>query len=398
VTPDADFSGSEILTLKVKDSGSGAFPYTDEIDITLVVDHVNSPPVINSEPVTTILQGANYNYTLLASDVDGDSLIYAADEVPDWLTFNSSTHRLTGTAEQGDIGIHPVLLSVSDGEEQVTQEFQIEVVDANDPPVIVSPSTVQASEDMYFTFSVMANDPDQDELTYEILQLPGWLQFNANVHTLSGIPTNDDVGIYNLIVKVSDGSVVITEPLEITVLNMNDLPVITSTPDINAGVGLTYIYRLTAEDMDEGDVLSYSALNLPTWLNFTTSSVDALIYGIPTAQDYGSHLVILQVSDSHSEVLQAFTLKVTFPNGMEEPQKINHFIYPNPAKNSIFLEIMDPDEVNIRIINAAGHVVIEKICNGMDLIELDVSSLPQGIYFYHLSMEGKISRGKFLKN
>ena len=56
VTPDPDWSGVETVTLKVKDSGNGAFVQKDEVEVTFMVDHVNAAPVIHSTPLEYIVQ------------------------------------------------------------------------------------------------------------------------------------------------------------------------------------------------------------------------------------------------------------------------------------------------------------------------------------------------------
>jgi len=234
---------------------------------------------------------------MTASDVDGDSLMYESVNSPSWLSFSGSSHILSGTPEHEDVGTHDVTIRVSDGIENVDQVFQIEVEDVNDPPVVTSNGNPEVYQDVYFSFTITANDADGDPMTYRLINKPAWLIYNSSLHKLTGRPANDEVGDWNLTVAVSDGTVEIFDPLIITVLNVNDPPVITSDPQKSVKLGDSYIYRMTAIDIDPEDELEYTPLNLPEWLNFVISSNEALIHGTPTEADLGANLVILQVSD-----------------------------------------------------------------------------------------------------
>jgi hypothetical protein len=87
----------------------------------------------------------------------------------------------------------------------------------------------------------------------------------------------------------------------------NTRPMITSTPVMAGDVGSAYSYTLTATDA-ETNMLSYSSVTLPAWLNFNTNT--AVLSGTPTMGDIGSHPVTLQVSDLYGSTDQSFTVWV----------------------------------------------------------------------------------------
>lgn len=80
-------------------------------------------PVITSTAVTSVISGDMYNYTLTATDV----LSMSATVLPSWLTFDSSTGKLSGTPSTNDAGLNPVTLTVSNGTEATPQSFAINV-------------------------------------------------------------------------------------------------------------------------------------------------------------------------------------------------------------------------------------------------------------------------------
>jgi hypothetical protein len=399
VTPDPDWSGSETIKLKASDSGNGAFIRSDSVYVTFNVDHVNTPPEITSTPPESVLQSDDYSYTLEADDVDQQMLYYSAIQIPGWLSFNESSHVLSGTPEDADVGYHSVVLEVSDGEATDDQQFTIEVIDTNDPPQITSPSEVEGYEDIYFTFRITAVDPDGDPFTCDVSGLPDWLDYASSSHILTGKPSDGDIGVHTLTVAVSDGTATSYQQLRIIVNNVNDLPVITSTPEKTAVVNESYIYRFTAEDVDPDDTLTFSYLNMPGWLNWLTSSKDALLYGSPTEFDVGSNLVVLQVSDGIATVQQGFIITVSYHVSIGDTGsgRVEH-LYPNPATDRVFFELNAPSASRIEIVDMAGSPVLVREFEAGRSVELDISALPAGIYMYRAVQDGALSTGKFIKN
>ncbi len=112
----------DITSIRIFDGDSRAGSFS--IDQMRIVEG-NNAPVIQSVPVNSATANSPYNYTLQATDADGDVLTYSSVSIPAWLTFNSATRVLSGTPTASAVGSHPVILSVSDGTTQVPQSFSI---------------------------------------------------------------------------------------------------------------------------------------------------------------------------------------------------------------------------------------------------------------------------------
>jgi hypothetical protein len=95
---------------------------------TITVTSDNNAPVITSTPATSGMTSALYSYTITATDVDADALTYSAPTLPTWMNFNATTHVLSGTPVSANIGIHNVVLEVTDGESPVQQSFTINII------------------------------------------------------------------------------------------------------------------------------------------------------------------------------------------------------------------------------------------------------------------------------
>ena len=85
----------------------------------------NSSPVIESTPITTAKEGAEYTYDVEATDPDGDTLSYSLTSNPTDMTINSTTGVISWTpATTGSV---EVIVKVSDGSKSETQSFTITV-------------------------------------------------------------------------------------------------------------------------------------------------------------------------------------------------------------------------------------------------------------------------------
>jgi hypothetical protein len=74
------------------------------------------------------------------------------------------------------------------------------------PTISGSPSSSVVAGEAY-SFQPSATDPNGDQLTFTVANLPGWATFNASTGRISGTPTASQVGAYsNITVSVSDGT------------------------------------------------------------------------------------------------------------------------------------------------------------------------------------------------
>jgi hypothetical protein len=294
----------------------------------------NYAPSFTSTPVTTAVQGVLYTYAITTTDPDlphGDVLTVTAPiTLPAWLTLTdhgNGTATLSGTPTNPDVGDHTVTLRVSDsGGLTATQSFTITVANVNDAPRFISAPVTTATQGVTYTYAVAATDPDLpygDVLTVTALALPAWLTLTDHgngMATLSGTPTNPDVGEHPVVLRVTDrigafAEQTFTITITVAITNVNDAPRFTSTPVATAVQGVFYTYAITTTDPDlpHGDVLTVTApTTLPAWLTLTDhGNGTATLSGTPTDAHVGSHPLTLRVSDSGGlTATQAFTITV----------------------------------------------------------------------------------------
>jgi len=128
-TPDYTQSGTYNVTFTVSDGidiGSET--------ITITVNNINRIPSIASILDSTINEGETYNYQVIATDADEDTLTYSLTTNQNWLSINSTTGLITGTAHEiSSDESYNIEVEVSDGNGGTnTQTYTLTVKDV--PP------------------------------------------------------------------------------------------------------------------------------------------------------------------------------------------------------------------------------------------------------------------------
>ncbi len=127
-TPANSDIGSHIVVLRVSD---GIIPVPVEQAFTIVVANANDVPTFTSTPVTSAGESILYTYTIVTTDLDtGDTLTISATTLPSWLTLVDNGNRtavLSGTPSASQVGVHSVVLEVTDGTATSSQIFDITV-------------------------------------------------------------------------------------------------------------------------------------------------------------------------------------------------------------------------------------------------------------------------------
>ena len=186
------------------------------------------------------------------------------------------------------------------GAADVDQVFTIDVGNTNDGPSFTSTAFTTVNEDAVYTYNITATDPDAgDILTITAPTLPAWLTLTDNhdrTATLTGTPTNSEVGDHSVVLQVSDTLELASQSFTITVANTNDAPVLAQPADQNNVKGAVVSLQLSATDVDAGSTLTYSATGLPGGLSIDPAS--GLISGTLTA-DANTYNVTATVDDGH---------------------------------------------------------------------------------------------------
>ena len=199
-----------------------------------------------------------------------------------------------------------------------------------------------ASEDQVWSFQVPASafsDVDGDTLTYTASLadgsvLPAWLTFNAATRTFSGTPPLNFNGPFDLKVAASDGSTSASDTFTLTILPVNDAPVLTAeasgsvTEDVNVGAvsgNLTASGALSFTDADVNDThtIAYLFNNNATWTAgaLTAAQIASITSGFSAdanGWDYSVSNAALDFLGAGETITLSFTVEVKDSSGISD--------------------------------------------------------------------------------
>ena len=275
----------------------------------------NRLPIITSAPPGSANEDALFTYQVEATDPDSlNTLTYALTQAPGGMLIDAATGLISWTPVQSDVGSHDVIVTVTDLEQgQSTQSFTLLVENVNDAPLITSTAVIAATEDSPYSYQVTATDEDPgDTLTYSLGISPNGMSIDGQTGLFSWTPDNDNVGDNNVTVIVTDAaSASAVQSFVISVANVNDAPVFTSTAITNTNEDEEYRYSLLAEDVDVdvGDSLSFSLVTAPEGM-VLEEATNSLVW-TPVQENVGEHAISVTVTDLAGESdTQDFTLTV----------------------------------------------------------------------------------------
>ncbi|MCP4769766.1 MAG: tandem-95 repeat protein, partial [Gammaproteobacteria bacterium] len=301
--PDLNFNGTDSFTYRVSDGT------TDSVDatVTITVSAINDSPVADAISIGTN-EDTDIAITLTGSDLDGDTLTYQLVSQPTLGILTGTSPNLVYQPNTDINGIDSFTYRVNDGfADSVDATVQVAIASVNDFPV-ANAQSVTTQEDTSLAVTLFGSDIDGDALTYQVVVQPLEGTLTGTAPDLTYHPNANFDGADQIGFTVSDGLVTSSQALiDITVAAVNDAPVITSDPLLNAQENQPYVYQVVASDED-GDALGYSLLAAPAGMSVDS---DGLVTWTPLQSDVGPQSVSVRVADGNGgSVIQSYILLV----------------------------------------------------------------------------------------
>ncbi len=366
-TPDTNFNGTDIITYQISDGEGG----TSTATITVTVGPVNDAPATLGLPDQFDIDNSIVSIPLAPAfnDVEGDTLTFSAVGLPAGVSIDPVTGVLFGqianNASTIGGGVYTVTVTAADGNGGVTSTTFTWTIDNTAP--FAADDTASTSEDAPVTFNVLGNDadPDLDPLTVvSATATNGTVVVNAD-GTLTFTPNADFNGTATVNYLITDGNGGFsTATAVITIAPVNDAPDAAPLPDRANLDGAAVSIPAGAQFSDrEGDVLRYSADNLPGGLSIDPNS--GLISGtiVPDASQVngGVYAVTITADDGNGGTTTiSFVWTVTNP-GPTAVDDVANTTEDNPATIAVLANDTDPDNDPLTVTAASapnGTVVI----------------------------------------
>ncbi|MCB1837448.1 MAG: tandem-95 repeat protein, partial [Alcanivoracaceae bacterium] len=223
-----------------------------------------------------------------------------------------------------------VTVEVSDGSDTATQSFSISVTPVNDAPTITSTAPLSAVEGALYQYTVAVSDSDDanngTDLTFALTTAPAGMTISPT-GVISWTPPNG-ISSADVTVQVSDGgenaASAATQSWTITVGDVNDAPVITSTAPTSATEGQPYSYQVVVNDPDDannGTDLAFSLTASPAGMTISSTGAISWTPGENGAAAWTADVTV-QVADGGENgvapATQSFTINVTPVNNAPE--------------------------------------------------------------------------------
>lgn len=200
-----------VFTIEVTATDPSSASVSDSF--TLTINNVNDAPVVVTEQGDISAdEDAPFEYEIpqgTFSDEDGDDLTLKVSGLPESLTFDAGTRKITGTPLAADIGAYAVEVTAADpSEASATDTFELTVTAVNDAPELIT-ELGDVATDIGVEFSLTISpenvtDEEGDVISVSASGLPNSLTMTGG--TINGTPVQGENGDYSVVITYSDGN------------------------------------------------------------------------------------------------------------------------------------------------------------------------------------------------
>jgi PKD repeat protein len=328
-TPTYEQAGTYQVTFIASDSQD-----TDSETITITVTGANRAPVLAGIGDKGINENQTLSFSISATDADNDTISYSAQNLPAGAVFADNTFTWTPTYEQA--GTYQVTFIASDSQDTDSETITITVNGTNRAPVLTGIGDQYVDENTVLSFTVNANDQDNDTLTYSAQNLPAGAVFADRTFTWT--PDYAQAGSYQVTFAVTDGELTDSQTITITVNNVNRYPVLANITNKSVVENNQLLFTISATDPD-GDTLIYFAAALPAGAKFNNRTLT----WTPAFDQAGRYYVTFIVSDGIAIDLQRITITVDNVNREPSLEAIGDKNIDEGSQLTFVVTATDPD-------------------------------------------------------
>ena len=307
----------------------------------------------------------------------------------------------------------------SDGNVSPVYTFNIIVTGVNDPHYLTGLPKIEFPEDVPYLMPIdvlykYLYDPDDNNtsLNIELFSLSDSLLCQASGDTAWVFCGKENMfGKFKTRVSISDGEYEVDTTFYVTVVPINDIPVITGIPDkiefIVTGSGSIHLNGCATDVETPDSLLTYSFICEPDSINFHYNPKTCLVTLTSKNGFIGNASLCIHIEDTDNGVCDK-TINITVkddPTGVKQitgiPEEYRLYQnYPNPFNPSTIIRYGIPvgDVYNVsrnvllKVYDILGNEVVTLVDGqqtpGYYEVKWNASNLSSGIYFYIISVNG----------
>jgi len=306
---DQDCDGSDLI-----DVDEDGYNYTVDCNDTdstynpgstdLTKNCINDAPTIGTLPDLTVFESYVIQVSVSASDPEEDNLTYYINST----SFTQQDNIFTWQTGYYDAGNYTFEVTVSDGQLNVTETFNVKVKDKNQPPILNSTiPNLSWDEDTNYSLNLSGYfyDPDMSgDLTYGIFNTSTDQNITANiVNETANFSVQENWNGQDWIIFYAYDGEDYTESnnVTLTVLPVNDAPVLVSTvPNQTWNEDENLTIDLSNYFLDIDSVLTYILVGAS---QITMNIVDDIATFTPAENWFGKETVRINATDGEFSVL-----------------------------------------------------------------------------------------------
>ena len=315
-----------------------------------VVHNVNQLPTIEPLDDQANREGEAVALAVVAVDLDNESIFYRAEGLPDGLIIDSATGSIAGTLSYTSSGDYATTISVSDGIDTVSTNFDWLIRHVNRPPSITIPDDQADAEGDSVSLAIQATDPDGDSLLYTAEGLPAALSINPSTGQISGVLPFVVAENYQVRIVVDDGTDQALAHFIWSVGDVNRPPKLFSPGALSNRENASIALQIEATDPDEA-VLTYAASHLPPGVEIDPRT--GILSGVLSFESAGVYTTNVTVSDGELFDAIEFVWTVEDTNRLPTIQDLTDQTLLSGATISLQVVAADPDN-NMLIYSATG--------------------------------------------
>ncbi len=344
--PTYEQSGTYKVKFHVEDSNSdGKGILSDEEEIPITVNHVSRTPIIVAVPDQQTKEDQLLSFSVRVYDLDREDfnkLKITATDLPKGSVLKDSV--FTWTPDYFQAGSYTVGFTVTEPSGlNASVQAKITVENVNRMPIIAAISSpVKGKEDSPVAIQFSIKDPDLEDLTLTLGQLPQGSVFTASSQTFTWTPDYEQAGSYPMKIKAVDplgGSA--EADLTVIIDNVNRFPVFAEIAAQQVNENSTLTFKVSATDPDRQKV-GLSSGPLPEGASFDPATGD--LNWKPTFEQSGDYTVLFKATDEENAVTEkTIAIKVLNVNRLPEMAALQPVSGKENTPVTVQASATDPD-------------------------------------------------------